>query len=554
MQKLKNWLKRIDDALLHLSLIIFIFLIPLYPKLPLIHVEYTYISIRADDFLISLISLIFLVQLIRKKVILNRQFLIPIFLFWGAVLVSFIWSNYVVKTMPYHPVSFLHALRRIEYMLVFFIAASSIKSRRDFMLLLYALFTSIFLSFSYAIGQKFFGFPAVQTMNPAFAQGLILILTPEARISGTFAGHYDLAAYIVFLAPLVLGIHFARKVFDLKSSEKNLIHLIGFAAIFYTTFNLRITNAWIISLLASIPLLLLALIDSEYKQKIMSFLLIIASIVVLVFTASRISFGAFLVSTPLLALYLKKYRYFIFIVIFTLLMSTTSRNLTNRFSKTFQVKQILVNDQTGEVYVPQEFSTKELPAGSAFINLKKTKPETKETTAYKERIMRDATASGKILSDEERKRILATLSANIKPVSGIVYDISFATRLQVEWPRAFNAFMKNPLLGTGPFSITEATDNDYLRFLGEFGLLGFVSFAAILALLIKAIYKGMKKAQEHERTIYAGLLFGILGLLLNAGYIDVFEASKIAYVFWYVMGIYIGFLGLQLPQKNDHKT
>ncbi|MBI2641370.1 hypothetical protein HYW87_02125, partial [Candidatus Roizmanbacteria bacterium] len=39
-----------------------------------------------------------------------------------------------------------------------------------------------------------------------------------------------------------------------------------------------------------------------------------------------------------------------------------------------------------------------------------------------------------------------------------------------------------------------------------------------------------------------GFLFGFAGLLLNAGYIDVFEASKVAYTFWTVAGLFIGFL------------
>lgn len=545
MEKLKNWLKIIDDNILHTALIFFIFLIPLYPKLPLIHVEYTYISIRADDFLIVVLTVIFILELARRKVILNRTFLIPIFLFWGVVLVSFLWNNYLVKAIPYHQVSFLHALRRIEYMLVFFIAASTVKTRRDFSLLLYAIVASFSIVCAYAIGQKFFGFPAIQTMNPAFAQGLMLILTPEARISGTFAGHYDLAAYTVFLTPLVLGLYFAKNILTLSARDRNLVQGIGIISILYTISNMSISNSWLIAAATSIPLLLLFLADSDKKEKVLQFLLVIAAIVTLIFTASRISFVAFILSTPFLALFLKKYRYFIFLMIFILAISATSRNLTNRFSKTFQVKQILVNQETKQVYIPQEISTKELPAGSAFIDLGRKRPETAETTAYKEKILRDATASGHILSDKEGKQLSATLSANIKPVSSIVTDISFATRLQVEWPRAVGAFLKNPLFGTGPFSITEATDNDYLRWLGEFGLLGFLSFMAILILLTKAIYQAARKTKVHEKIVYIGPLFGLGGLMINAGYIDVFEASKVAYVFWYTMGIYIGMLTIK---------
>ncbi len=48
-------------------------------------------------------------------------------------------------------------------------------------------------------------------MNPEYAKGYLLYLTPEARISSTFAGHYDLAAYLVFIIPLIWGFYFARQ-------------------------------------------------------------------------------------------------------------------------------------------------------------------------------------------------------------------------------------------------------------------------------------------------------------------------------------------------------
>src|SRR5205814_2283829 len=51
--------------------------------------------------------------------------------------------------------------------------------------------------------------------------------------------------------------------------------------------------------------------------------------------------------------------------------------------------------------------------------------------------------------------------------SPAVEDRSTSIRLNVEWPRAVRALTKNPLLGTGYSSITLATDNDYLRALGE---------------------------------------------------------------------------------------
>ena len=251
-----------------------------------------------------------------------------------------------------------------------------------------------------------------------------------------------------------------------------------------------------------------------------------------------------MLTTPIFLLFMKKYRLFVIVLIFTLSLSFFSKDLTNRFSKTFQVKQILVDDTTGSVYVPQRISTKELPAGSAYIDLNKQKPITKETEAYKQQVIRDATASGKTLTQEERDKLLASLEANLRAISSVVADISFATRLQIEWPRALRAFRKNMIFGTGPFSITEATDNDYLRSLGEFGLFGFLSFAYVLFTIFWLIVRNIKNTAQDHRPIFIGFIFGFFGLMINASYIDVFEASKVAYTFWLVSGSMIGFISL----------
>ncbi|OGK56954.1 hypothetical protein A3J15_03305 [Candidatus Roizmanbacteria bacterium RIFCSPLOWO2_02_FULL_38_10] len=544
MQKLKKLLTLIDNNLFLTALSFFIFLIPLYPKLPLLHVEYTYIWIRADDFMVVILSIIFILQLLRRKLTLNRKLIIPIGIFWIAVLSSFIYHVYIVKSMPYVWVAFLHALRRIEYILIFFIAASFIKTKKDFSVVLLTLFSSLTLVVVYGLGQKFIGFPAVQTMNPAFARGLILLLTPEARISGTFAGHYDLSSFLVFLLPIILGMHLSRKYFTILRNSELFIYVCGFISIIILTINLRITNWWIIILIMSIPLVILRLSTATIKEKMLTLLVALTSISILIFTASRISFISFMLTTPIFLLFFKKYRLFVIVLIFTLTTSYFSKDLTNRFSKTFQVKQILVDEKTGSVYVPQKISTKELPAGSAYIDLNKTKPITKETELYKEQVLRDATASGKTLTEDEKNKLLASLEANLKAVSSVVADISFATRLQIEWPRAIRAFSKNIVFGTGPFSITEATDNDYLRALGEFGLFGFISFAYIILTIFWLIFRNLKQITADHKPIFIGFIFGLAALLINASYIDVFEASKVAYTFWLVAGSMIGYLSI----------
>ncbi|MCS6956474.1 MAG: O-antigen ligase family protein [Patescibacteria group bacterium] len=495
MEKLLKLIKFIDKNILKWLFVGFIFFAPLWPKIPVKIINYTYIALRADDIYLAILTLVFLIQLLRKKVILEKKFFILFSLFWIFVFSSFLWNIYISKNIEYTHLGFLHSLRRIEYMIVFFISYSLIKTKKDFFQIIKYFFIAIWLVVLYGIGQKFLNFPAVQTMNPEFAKGYLLYLTPEARVSSTFAGHYDLASFLVFSIPIILS--------------------------FYFLFN----------------------------QKKYLFLFIL-SLFVLIYTASRISFGAYIIAVFSFLIFLRKYKFSVFVFILTVLLMLTTGELTKRFLKTFQIRRILVDEKTGAVYIGQKITTKELPAGSFYIKLKDQKGESLEQ--FKKQIveekLKEATLSGKI-SNINTEEFIATLSANLKPVNTVVSDISFATRLQVEWPRAINAFKKNPIFGTGPSSITEATDNDYLRWLGEFGLLGTISFFIIIFNIVKKTFLSIKKKLDKNNLPFIGFTFGLGALLINASYIDVFEASKVAYTFWIIAGLFIAFSNLSF--KNE---
>ena len=110
-------------------------------------------------------------------------------------------------------------------------------------------------------------------------------------------------------------------------------------------------------------------------------------------------------------------------------------------------------------------------------------------------------------------------------------------RFNVEWPRAITAFRKNYLLGTGLGSITLATDNDFLRTLGESGLLGFITFGSIFFYFFLNSLPFLNSKNKSAPIVI--ILFGaMLTFLINGSLIDVFEASKTAYLFWMMMGIY----------------
>lgn len=129
-------------------------------------------------------------------------------------------------------------------------------------------------------------------------------------------------------------------------------------------------------------------------------------------------------------------------------------------------------------------------------------------------------------------------------------DRSTSIRLNVEWPRAVRALLKNPFYGTGYSSITLATDNDYLRALGETGILGFLSLALVIAWPVLYFIKRFKHTDGVDKLYLSGIFGSLVGLLLNAIFIDVFEASKIALTFWLFIGMALPLLEQKYEKAN----
>lgn len=123
----------------------------------------------------------------------------------------------------------------------------------------------------------------------------------------------------------------------------------------------------------------------------------------------------------------------------------------------------------------------------------------------------------------------------LKPPA-IPEDRSFNIRLKAEWPRALRAFYQNPLLGTGFSSVGLAVDNDYLRILAETGIFGLAAFGLILIRIFKTSLPYFRAPETPTGAFIVAVTLGLVSLLLNALFIDVFEASKIAIIAWTLLG------------------
>lgn len=583
MKKLLQLLKIIDEYALTTVLSLFIFLIPLYPKIPLININYSYISVRAEDFVVTALLIVYGIQLLRRKVHVPTVFIWPFVFFGASILISYGLGLFVTKTIVHPQIGLLHTLRRFEYMSIFFIAASAVRNTKHFKFLLYSFFASIFLVVLYGIAQRFAGFPAVSTMNPEFAKGRILFLTPEARVSSTFAGHYDLASYLIFGLPILWGFYMTlisdkispltnwlarivsltyssvtslygmtlkriRAIMQHTDINDDIVHTERFTSSLPQLLYIGLLSFVVIAILANaVKTFELAILSTlgigiilfclcfQWARRLTMLVVIFMSLFTLILTASRTSFIAYIVTVPTLLFFFRRYAYTILIITLSVVLMVTNDSLSDRFLKTIQIRQFLINADTGDTLVVQKSGSKDLPAGSAVLHKVNTKKLSASDEKLKQQLLLEAsqaaTLSGGVAS-----------AGSYTEVSAVGVDVSTAIRFQIEWPRAINAFKRNPIFGLGASSITEATDNDYLRWLGEFGLAGFLSFTFILYLIAHFILVRIPLISTQLQPLYWGVLFGMGALMINASYIDVFEASKVAFTYWFVTGIIVGSL------------
>ncbi len=369
---------------------------------------------------------------------------------------------------------------------------------------LWTLCSTYFLVILYGLGQKFLGFPAFLTMNEEFAKGVPLRLPPTARFPSTFGGHYDLAAYLVLTIPIMGSFMVGMK---------------------------------------------------KYWQNALFLLLTILGLVSLLFTASRVSFGVYLIVMSVMLLWHKRAIFIVPMILFSLLVMNFTSGASERFYKTFRVSDVVVDLSTGKpigtldsvnknnaVLEKGESPAEEsLPKGSEYIGLAGgTDDQVKTVQLYKSQNVTGA--GGEI----------ATISGSFLIQKALVYDISITTRLQAEWPNAIKAFKRNLLLGSGYSTLSVATDGDYHRMLGETGIAGFVTFLGIFAVAFYLFIKRRSLLAPIELSFVIGVFAGVVGLLVNAVLIDVFEASKVAFTLWLYLGMATAILVAKKPFPLDY--
>jgi hypothetical protein len=457
-----------------IALVVLLVFIPLYPKFPLQGVEGTYVSLRVDDLVVLSAFFIWIIYQIKNKLpVLKENYFKFFLLYWAAGAVSLLTAIFITRLVD-PKIALLHFIRRIEYMSMFLLAYDGAKKLKTAHLAKIISLTSIGV-FIFGMGQKYFQFPVISTMNEEFSKGALLYLDKWTRISSTFAGHYDLAV-------------------------------------------------WLVIVLSFFPVLIKE--SKKLGGKIFLALIMLVDFYLLTLTASRVSFVAYLIAISTTLLFIKAYRWIPIIVVASLVFASQSKELNIRLAVSFQDFTQITQKYTDKVASLVPKKEKEAPIPTP---VKKPEP-TAEPTAVESEIESDGLAT-----KTSKKIVIKEVRTWPKPEEiEAAAARSSSIRFDVEWPRAVRAFLKNPLFGTGYSSIGLATDNDYLRTLGETGFVGFSCLALVIFHLLKT---GLVKLVRQRVFLAAGMVGIIAGFLSNSIFIDVFEASKVAFYFWIITGI-----------------
>jgi len=536
MKKILVWL---DRNILTILIGLIIVVVPLYPKIPMAELIQGYIvRMRLEDLLVLFAFFVWIVQLVRRKITFPKNLIgYGMMIYLAIGFLSVLSALYITQTVPFEKLHILkiwfHWFRRIEYFSLFFIAYSAIRTKKDLIILAKVAFATFVGVILYGIGQKYFYFPAFSTMNREFSKGVRLYLQPNSRLLSTFGGHYDLAGYLMMLLAFSLPAAWLATKKALK-------------ALFYIT---SVVAYWC-----------------------------------LVLTTSRTSFIGFLVGITIIAWLLVKskgwgwvLKRWVLTMFVSFVIMFTFSNLLERFLQVLPNKETRDNILELQKIVNQPFvsepknsqTVSTLPSLLDFLFKNERSKPIVLTEGEKSQLKQVASTSDRppstvkptptpdLPSDvsqesEDIRKDTAQLSGREYTgpnysSNALKYGLSMAIRLDALWPQAIKGFMRNPLLGTGystlvktsnaEFTYAESTDNDYLRMLGETGLLGTIAFLGIIYLVIKYATVVIHKAEGTVLLIGLGVIGATVAMLVTATYIDIFESSKVAYVFWMIVAM-----------------
>ncbi len=409
-------------------LMLLLFFIPLFPKINLVSIPGTITAIRVEDFFLALvIFFVILKSLNKKEGIKFDRFTAALALFVGISFVSLLMGLFQ-GTIEANSMSLLYFVRRIEYVMLFFVGFSiadsvSIGTVKK-------AFVPVFLIVAA------FGLLQAAQITGGFFLGQY-IEGAGGRIFSTFGVPGELAAFIAIIFTLsVMGMQ------DSKGLTRFFWTLLGALQIFILFLSLSRIE------LLSIPLGLVAygILKGKGRQ-------ILVLTVLLVILAGALA----------------------------------PSEVKDRFTLLFSGKTIE--------------TISDIVSGAKDVDIKKAR----QTETYQ----------------------------------NLGYDLSTVERLY-QWISAYNAFTVYPVFGAGQSAFGEFVDNNYLRLLGENGIVGLAVFLFIIYHIWKSCLKVYNDSRmpKDVRDYAVFMIVMLVNMLVIALMVDAFEMSKIAFLFWLLTGVF----------------
>lgn len=534
-----NWKLWIQENLLLIIAGFLLAFIPLYPKIPLWSpIEQYIVRIRLEDVFVLIAAIVWLVYAIKGKIRWRSTFLWFIVGYAVVGLLSVLSAVFVTKTVPLQPLhlgkTLLHYFRYLEYFTLFAIVFSAVKKKAHLYTLLAVFALTVGAIAVYGYGQKYFYFPVYSTMNREFSKGVRLYLTPHARVQSTFAGHYDMAAYLVIALPLLLALAYQTKQRVWKT-------------VFYLSFWL---GAWLLIVSAARASFIAAL----------GGLGLVVLLTALQFPGWE-KLKQFISKSVVLGLGLG--------LLFTVYGADMNERLMHVLEGNQQAhdtfhywngrRKEAIAYVIGQYSPPSNSISTEEAEDLGVLTPTDERPVTeKPSDVYVE--VNDIVGVATTSAEGVTSIILVDKGPRTYSDCALKYGLSLCIRLDTLWPRAIDGFNTNPLLGSGyatlnkesvdHFTEAESTDNNFLRTLGETGLLGFITFYGTVVVAMWLAFKQLRSKDTLSQGLAIGFIAGTVGLLLNAVYIDVFAASKVAFTYWGLLGMIMGYFTWQSNSQN----
>lgn len=120
----------------------------------------------------------------------------------------------------------------------------------------------------------------------------------------------------------------------------------------------------------------------------------------------------------------------------------------------------------------------------------------------------------------------------------LTLDDSTAARVD-SWGHSFKKWIEAPFLGHGAGSSGAVVDNQYTRFLVEFGAFGLIAFIWIAITIFRNALLNLKKFSQDDfaRGLTVGFIAGFVGLLFHSFGAATFIIIRIMEPFWFLTAI-----------------